>query len=115
MNRLLLQEPSATTITERTFITRFLPESLPVPDTWRESNREHGEGRSDVAVYDSVNSRAVIFEAKYSRRKEDMEKEYDGQFIRSQNENIRQNLEEDYDSVLCYGISLYKKRCLIRE
>ena len=41
------------------------------------SNREHGEGRSDVAVYDSVNSRAVIFEAKYSRRKEDMEKDCD--------------------------------------
>ena len=29
-----------------------------------ESNREHGEGRSDMVVYDEENSRVVIFEAK---------------------------------------------------
>ena len=30
-----------------------------------ESNKEHGEGRSDVVVYDSIDGRVVIFEAKY--------------------------------------------------
>ncbi len=32
-----------------------------------ESNKEHGEGRSDVVVYDSIDGRVVIFEAKYSK------------------------------------------------
>ena len=31
-----------------------------------ESNKEHGEGRSDVVVYDTENSRVAVFEAKYS-------------------------------------------------
>ena len=79
------------------------------------SNREHGEGRSDVAVYDSVNSRAVIFEAKYSRRKEDMEKDCDRAVHQIAERKYAEDLEEDYDSVLCYGISFYKKRCLVRE
>lgn len=79
------------------------------------SNREHGEGRSDVVVYDSVNSCAVIFEAKYSRRKEDMEKDCDRAIHQIAERKYAEDLEEDYDSVLCYGISFYKKRCLIRE
>lgn len=79
------------------------------------SNRKHGEGRSDVAVYDSVNSRAVIFEAKYSRRKEDMEKDCERAVHQIAERKYVENLEEDYDSVLCYGISFYKKRCLVRE
>lgn len=74
------------------------------------SNREHGEGRSDVAVYDSVNSRAVIFEAKYSRRKEDMEKDCDRAIHQIAERKYAEDLEEDYDSVLCYGISFYKKQ-----
>ena len=30
-----------------------------------DSNEEHGEGRSDVVVYDSLNGRVAVFEAKY--------------------------------------------------
>ena len=32
-----------------------------------ESNREHGEGRSDVVVYDSENGRVAVFEIKYEQ------------------------------------------------
>ena len=32
-----------------------------------ESNKEHGEGRSDVVVYDPEEGRVAIFEAKYSK------------------------------------------------
>ncbi len=38
---------------------RFLQESLQVPDMV-DSNKEHGEGRSDVVVYDPVNGRVAI-------------------------------------------------------
>lgn len=40
-----------------------------------ESNKEHGEGRSDVVVYDSMNARVAIFEAKYSKSREEMERD----------------------------------------
>ena len=32
-----------------------------------DSNKEHGEGRSDVVIYDSMNARVAIFEAKYTK------------------------------------------------
>ena len=32
-----------------------------------DSNKEHGEGRSDVVVYDIINARVAVFEAKYTR------------------------------------------------
>ena len=38
-----------------------------------ESNKEHGEGRSDVVVYDPEEGRVAIFEAKYSKTLETMD------------------------------------------
>ena len=38
-----------------------------------DSNKEHGEGRSDVVVYDSINGRVAIFEAKYTKALENLE------------------------------------------
>ena len=32
-----------------------------------DSNKEHGEGRSNVVIYDSMNARVAIFEAKYTK------------------------------------------------
>ena len=32
-----------------------------------DSNKEHGERRSDVVVYDSINGRVAVFEAKYTK------------------------------------------------
>lgn len=80
-----------------------------------ESNREHGEGRSDVVVYDPVNSRAAVFEAKYSKSTEKM-----GEDCRKALEQIHkrmyaEELEEDYDEILCYGISFFRKRCLVKK
>ena len=37
-----------------------------------ESNKEHGEGRSDVVVSDTINARIAIFEVKYSTALEKM-------------------------------------------
>ena len=42
-----------------------------------ESNREHGEGRSDIVVYDEENSRVVIFEAKVAKSPEELPKACD--------------------------------------
>ena len=42
-----------------------------------DSNKEHGEGRSDVVVYDSINARVAVFEAKYTKNLEKLESECD--------------------------------------
>ena len=39
-----------------------------------ESNREHGEGRSDIVIYDMPHGRVAVFEVKYSLQLQDMEK-----------------------------------------
>ncbi len=42
-----------------------------------DSNKEHGEGRSDVVVYDPINSRVAVFEAKYTKSLDKLESECD--------------------------------------
>lgn len=79
-----------------------------------ESNKEHGEGRSDVIVYDSAGGRVVIFEAKYSKTLENMPKECDKALQQIDSRMYVKEYEDDYDEILCYGISFFKKRCLVR-
>lgn len=38
-----------------------------------ESNKEYGDGRSDVVVKDQINGRVAVFEAKYTRQLEKLE------------------------------------------
>ena len=80
-----------------------------------ESNREHGEGRSDVIVYDSDNSRVAVFEAKYSTARENMAGDCDKALQQINDRMYAREFEEDYDEVLCYGIAFFKKRCLVRK
>lgn len=80
-----------------------------------ESNREHGEGRSDVIVYDSDNSRVAVFEAKYSTALENMAGDCDKALQQINDRMYAREFEEDYDEVLCYGIAFFKKRCLVRK
>lgn len=78
-----------------------------------ESNHEHGEGRSDVAVYDSAGSKVAVFEAKYSKKLEDMEKDSEAALSQIHDRMYAKEYAEEYDQVFCYGISFYKKRCLV--
>lgn len=80
-----------------------------------ESNREHGEGRSDVIVYDSDNSRVAVFEAKYSTALENMAGDCEKALQQINDRMYAREFEEDYDEVLCYGIAFFKKRCLVRK
>ena len=80
-----------------------------------ESNKEHGEGRSDVIVRDSRGGRVVVFEAKYAGSVAGMEAAC-GQALQQIDERMyAREFEDDYDQVLCYGISFFKKRCLVRR
>ena len=79
-----------------------------------DSNKEHGEGRSDVVVLDSEGDRVAIFEAKYSRTQDAMPKDCAAALQQIEDRQYAKEFEDDYDSVLCYGIAFYKKRCLVR-
>ena len=80
-----------------------------------ESNKEHGEGRSDVIVYDPLNSRVAIFEAKYAKSLADMQKSCETALQQMDDRMYAKEFEDDYDHIFCYGISFFKKRCLVRK
>ena len=69
-----------------------------------DSNKEHGEGRSDVVVLDPEGDRVAIFEAKYSRTQDAMSKDCAAALEQIEDRQYAKEFEEDYDSVLCYGI-----------
>ena len=80
-----------------------------------DSNKEHGEGRSDVVVYDPVNARVAIFEAKYTKTLENMERECDMALQQIDDRMYAEEYEDDYDQIFCYGISFFRKRCLVKK
>lgn len=79
-----------------------------------ESNREHGEGRSDILVQDYSGDRMAVFEVKYAKSQEDLEKACRKAILQIDSQMYGEEFREDYSYVLCYGISFYKKRCLVR-
>ena len=80
-----------------------------------DSNKEHGEGRSDVIVYDPLHGRLAVFEAKYVKNLEKLESECDAALWQINTRMYAKEFEEDYDEILCYGISFFKKRCMVKK
>lgn len=80
-----------------------------------DSNREHGEGRSDVVVYDLLNGRVAVFEAKYARELEQLEPACVKALEQIDTRRYAEEFKDDYDEVLCYGIAFFKKRCLLQK
>ena len=80
-----------------------------------DSNKEHGEGRSDVVVYDSINGRVAIFEAKYIKVLDNLENACDMALQQIDDRMYAKEYEDDYDQILCYGISFFKKRCRVKK
>lgn len=78
-----------------------------------ESNREHGEGRSDVIVYDMAGARVAIFEAKYSKDVAHLNESCVKAIEQINTKMYSEEFNDSYDEVLCYGISFFKKRCMV--
>ena len=80
-----------------------------------ESDREHGEGRPDIVVKDIVNQRVIIMEAKHSQNVNNMQTDC----LKAVNQiAVKKYIEDfldDYDTVVCYGISFFRKRCLVKR
>ena len=80
-----------------------------------ESNREHGEGRSDIVIYNPVAGQVAIFEARYTRKLENLASDCDRAIAQIDDRMYAKEFEAEYDQVLCYGISFFKKRCIVKK
>ena len=78
------------------------------------SNREHGDGRSDVEVQDYDGDRIAVFEVKYSRRLEDLPYDCERAIKQIDVRRYGEEFAEDYSTVICYGIAFYRKRCMVK-
>lgn len=79
-----------------------------------DSNKEKGLGRPDILLKDKRNRRAIIIEAKKSKKESDMDKdckEAIGQIIR---EKYAAGLY-GYEQILCYGVAFFQKQAKVRK
>jgi DNA polymerase III delta prime subunit len=78
------------------------------------SNQENGLGRTDIDIREKRRKRAMILEAKKSVKEEDMQKDaLDGRQQILDKEYMRGF--PGYESVICYGISFFKKKALVKK
>ena len=80
-----------------------------------ESNKEHGEGRSDIVVRDTENGRVAIFEVKLADTLNQMEEKCAEAVEQIENRMYAKDFEDDYDQILCYGIAFFRKRGLVKR
>ncbi len=79
-----------------------------------ESNREHGEGRGAIVVQDYGGDRVAVFEVKYAKSQNDLERSCEEAAAQIDSRMYGEEFQDDYSKVFCYGISFYKKRCFIQ-
>ena len=79
-----------------------------------ESNREHGQGRSDIVVYHPERPQVVIFEAKYAKKLDELEERCEAALDQIEEKQYTKEFDNGYTSIRCYGIAFYKKCCLVR-
>ena len=80
-----------------------------------ESNKEHGEGRSDIVIMDVRESRAAVLEVKYARTLDKLEPSCREALRQIDERMYAEEFRDNYDQVLCYGVAFFKKRCLVMK
>ncbi len=80
-----------------------------------ESNKEHGEGRSDRVIFNECEGKVAVFEAKYSKEVKNLEEDCEKAIQQMDDRMYAKEFEDSYDEVICYGISFYKKRCVVKR
>lgn len=78
-----------------------------------ESNKEHGEGRSDILVQNYSEDCAAIFEIKYAKSQDGLSSACKAALEQIDDRNYGAELQDDYEKIIYYGVSFYKKRCLV--
>ena len=80
-----------------------------------ESNFENGLGRSDIAVKDRADRKAVVIEVKVSDSEACLEADCEKALAQIREKRYADKIKtEDYRTVLSYGMAFYKKTCLVK-
>ena len=99
------------------FYHEFMVGFLNVDGYEVKSNRESGEGRFDLAILPmDIDDQAIIIECKHSSSIKELRKdskEASNQIIEKR--YIEGLVDEGYENVIGYGISFYKKQCIITK
>ena len=67
-----------------------------------ESNKEHGEGRSDVVVHDVEQGRVAVFEVKYAKTLNDMSSQCAKALKQIQDKMYAKDYEDEYEEIDCW-------------
>lgn len=78
------------------------------------SNKERGLGRPDILIKDKRNRRAIIIEAKRSKKESDMDKDCDEAIDQIITEKYAEGLY-GYTQILCYGVSFFQKKAKVKK
>ena len=78
------------------------------------SNRESGEGRPDIILLDRKAGTAAVFELKRAESLDSMEASADEALCQLKDKEYGNDLV-DYDRIIGFGISFYRKRALVRS
>ena len=78
------------------------------------SNRENGLGRTDIAIVDGRNKRAVIIELKYAKEYEDLEAWAEEALAQIDEKKYAAGLPPNIRTVINYGIAFWKKECCVK-
>lgn len=80
------------------------------------SNREAGQGRSDIQIKCKDGKTGIIIEVKHAKRKEELEPLCAEALSQIRNRSYAEPLyDEGYENILIYGISFFKKMCCVRK
>ena len=80
-----------------------------------ESNFENGLERSDIAVKDRADRKAVVIEVKVSDSEACLEADCEKALAQIREKRYADKIKtEDYRTVLSYGMAFYKKTCLVK-
>lgn len=66
-------------------------------------------------ITDPAEGRIAIFEAKYAKQLDDMQNQCQKALQQIDTKMYAEEYKDDYDQILCYGISFFKKRCLVKK
>lgn len=78
------------------------------------SNKETGLGRPDILLKDKSNRRAVIIEAKRSRKESDLDKNCDEALDQIAAEKYADGLY-GYEQIFCYGVAFFQKQARVKR
>ena len=79
-----------------------------------QSNQEQGLGRSDLAIRDKKNRRALIIEAKRSVQEDKMEQDCQEALKQIVDRQYAKGLR-GYRTIQCYGVAFYQKSALVKK